>query len=56
MATGIQAAMGVPHAAIATLRRALAAGLPFGVELHALPMLRPLAGRAEFRTLLRPRE
>jgi hypothetical protein len=54
MVAGVQAALDPPRVAIATLRRAFAAGLPFGVELHALPMFRPLAGRAEFRALLRP--
>lgn len=55
MAAGIQAVLDSPEVAIATLRRALAAGLPFGVELHALPILQPVAGRSEFRALLRPR-
>jgi hypothetical protein len=41
---------------MATLRRALATGLPFGVELHALPVLRPLAARRDFKDLLRTRE
>jgi hypothetical protein len=55
LAAGIRAALGPPDAAISLLRRAFAAGLPFGVELHALPALRPIAGRADFRALLRPR-
>jgi len=55
-ATGIRAVLDAPEVAMATLRRALAAGLPFGVELHALPALRPLARRADFAALLRPRE
>ena len=54
-ATGIRATLGQPDQAMDTLRRALAAGLPFGVELHALPMLRPLAARPDFAMLLRPR-
>lgn len=54
-ATGIRATLGQPDLAMDTLRRALAAGLPFSVELHALPMLRPLAARADFTALLRPR-
>jgi DNA-binding SARP family transcriptional activator len=55
LATGIRAALGAPDAAVSLLRRAFAAGLPFGVELHALPALQPIAGRADFRALLRPR-
>lgn len=55
LASGIRATLGQPDLAMETLRRALAAGLPFGVELHALPMLRPLAERRDFRVLLRPR-
>lgn len=55
-AAGIRAALGDCAGAVLTLRRAFAAGLPFGVELHALPMLRPLADRRELQTLLRPRE
>jgi len=55
-ATGIRAVLDTPEVAMATLRRALAAGLPFGVELHALPTLRPLWGRKDFKALLRPRE
>jgi DNA-binding SARP family transcriptional activator len=56
LAAGIRAALGQPEAALDTLRRALAAGLPFGVELHALPILQPLAHAAEFQRLLRPRD
>ena len=52
---GIHAALGDRTEAIDTLRRALAAGLPFGVELHALPILRPLASCPAFESLLRPR-
>lgn len=55
LAAGIRAALGPPEAAMTLLRRALAAGLPFGVELHALPMLQPIAGREDFRGLMRPR-
>lgn len=54
-AAGIQVALGRCDVALHTLRRALAAGFPFGVELHALPMLRPLAPHANFAALLRPR-
>lgn len=55
IASGIRAALGEPELAVQTLQRASAAGLPFSVELHALPMLRPLAGRRDFRDFLRPR-
>ena len=55
LASGIRATLGQPDLAMETLQRALAAGLPFGVELHAMPMLQPLAGRTDFRNLLRPR-
>jgi hypothetical protein len=55
LAAGVRAATNQPDAAVETLQRAFAAGLPFGVELHALPMLRPLVGRGDFATLLRPR-
>ena len=54
-AAGVRVALGQPRLAVDTLRRAFAAGLPFGVELHALPMLRPLHGEREFESLLRPR-
>jgi len=54
-AAGVRVALGQPELAIDTLRRAFGAGLPFGVEFHALPMLRPLAGSPEFESLLRPR-
>ena len=52
---GVQAALGNLAEAIDALRRALAAGHPFGLELHALPSLRPLAGTGELELLLRPR-
>lgn len=55
LAAGIRVALGQPELAVETLRRAFAAGLPFGVELHSLPMLRPLAARTDFAGLLRPR-
>jgi hypothetical protein len=55
LASGILAALGESELAVETLRRALAEGLPFGVELHALPMLRPLSGRRDFNALLRAR-
>jgi DNA-binding SARP family transcriptional activator len=54
-AAGIRAALGQLDLALETLRRAFAAGLPFGVELHALPMLRPLSAHPELEALLRPR-
>jgi DNA-binding SARP family transcriptional activator len=54
-AAGIRASLGDHVAAIDTLRRALAAGFPFGVELHALPILQPLASSPEFEKLLSPR-
>jgi DNA-binding SARP family transcriptional activator len=54
-AAGIHAALGDHTGAIDTLRRAFASGLPFGVELHALHMLRSLVSHPEFETLLRPR-
>jgi hypothetical protein len=55
-AAGVQAALNQPDSAVATLRDARARGLPCGVELHALPMLRPLVGCNDFLTLLRPRD
>jgi hypothetical protein len=54
-AAGVRVALNQPQLAVDTLRRALAAGLPFSVELHALPMLRPLRTRADFAALHRPR-
>ncbi len=56
LAAGIRAALGQPEQAVATLRRAFAAGLAFGVELHASAMVRPLRGREDFEALIRPRE
>ena len=56
VAAGIQAALRSPDAAMATLRRAFAAGQPFGVELHSLPALRALGQRADLRALLHPRD
>lgn len=53
---GIRATLGQAEAAVTTLRRALAAGLPFGVDLHDSAILRPLHGREDFEALLRPRE
>jgi DNA-binding SARP family transcriptional activator len=50
----IHAALGDHAEAIETLRRAFASGLPFGVELHALPALQPLSSNPEFEKLLRP--
>lgn len=54
-AAGVRVALNQPQLAIDTLRRALAAGLPFSVELHALPMLRPLRAHTDFAALHRPR-
>ena len=56
LAAGIRAALGEPDAAIDTLRDAFAAGLSFTADLHALPMLRPLAERRDFVELLAPRD
>lgn len=55
LVSGIRATLGQPQLAMETLRRALAEGQPFGVELHALPMLHSLAERRDFKALLRPR-
>jgi DNA-binding SARP family transcriptional activator len=54
-AAGVRVALNQPQLAVDTLRRALAAGLPFSVELHALPILRPLRTRPDFAALHRPR-
>lgn len=55
-AAGIRALLDPPEVAMATLRQAFAEGLPFGVELHALPILQPLAHTVELQRLLRPRD
>lgn len=55
-AAGIHAALDAPEHAIDALRRAFSSGLPFGVDLHALPILQPLATYPEFVALLRPRD
>jgi hypothetical protein len=54
-AAGVRVALNQPQLAVDTLRRALAAGLTFSVELHALPILRPLRTRPDFAALHRPR-
>jgi hypothetical protein len=54
-AAGVRVSLDQPQVAVDTLRGALAAGLPFSAELHALPMLRPLRTRADFAALVRPR-
>jgi hypothetical protein len=56
LAAGIRAALGDTDTAVERLRDAFAAGLSFTADLHALPMLRPLAGRKDFTELLAPRE
>lgn len=56
LAAEIQLVLDPPATATSTLRRAFAAGLPFDVELHARPGLRPLAPREDFRSLLRARD
>ena len=53
-AAEIRAALGDGANAMKTLQRAFAAGLPYDVELHALPALRSLAERRDFKELLRP--
>ena len=55
LSAGIHAALERCDEAMDMLRRAITAGLPFGVELHALPFLKPLAGRSDFAELLQPR-
>jgi DNA-binding SARP family transcriptional activator len=55
-AAGVRALLDPPEVAIATLRQAFAEGLPFGVELHALPALRPLSRHPAFQQLLRTRD
>lgn len=54
-ATGVRAALGEGASAVKALQRAIAAGLQFDVDLHALPILRPLAERQDFQDVLRPR-
>lgn len=54
-AAEIRAALGDGANAVKTLQRAFAAGLPYDVELHALPSLGPLRERRDFQELLRPR-
>jgi len=56
LAAGIRAALDELDTAVERLRDAFAAGLSFTAELHALPMLRPLAGREDFAELLAPRD
>jgi len=56
LAAGIRAALGEFDTAVERLRDAFAAGLCFTADLHALPMLRPLAGREDFAELLAPRD
>ncbi|MEJ2548030.1 MAG: BTAD domain-containing putative transcriptional regulator [Gemmatimonadota bacterium] len=55
IAAGIHASLGQADRAIGVLRRAFAAGLPFGVELHAWPTFRSLAPSPQFSALIRPR-
>ncbi|MCL7982517.1 MAG: hypothetical protein M8862_08320 [marine benthic group bacterium] len=55
MVTEIHAALDQADQAIEAFRRAFAAGLPFGVELHSLPTLRSLVSSPEFEALLKPR-
>jgi DNA-binding SARP family transcriptional activator len=56
LAAGIRAALDELDTAVERLRDAFAAGLSFTADLHALPMLRPLAGREDFAELLAPRD
>jgi DNA-binding SARP family transcriptional activator len=56
LAAGIRAAFDEADTAVETLRDAFAAGLSFTADLHALPMLRSLAGREDFAELLAPRD
>jgi DNA-binding SARP family transcriptional activator/tetratricopeptide (TPR) repeat protein len=55
MVAEIHAALGQAEQSIDALRRAFAAGLPFGVELHALPTIRSLALSPDFEVLFAPR-
>lgn len=56
LAAGIYAALDEAETAVETLRDAFAAGLSFSADLHALPMLQPLAGRKDFTELFEPRD
>jgi DNA-binding SARP family transcriptional activator len=56
LAAGIRAALDEADTAVERLRDAFAAGLSFTADLHALPMLRPLAERRDFAELLAPRD
>jgi len=56
LAAGIRAALGELDTAVGRLRDAFASGLSFTADLHALPMLRPLAGREDFAELFAPRD
>jgi len=55
LSASIHASLGRSETALDGLRSALAAGLPYGVELHSLPALRSLISEPEFLALLRPR-
>jgi tetratricopeptide (TPR) repeat protein len=55
LSASIHAMLGRPDSALEGLRRALAGGLPYGVELHSLPPLRSLAVDSRFEALLQPR-
>jgi len=55
IAAGIRAALNEADAAVDSLREAFAQGLPFTVDLHALPMFRTLAERQDFAELMHPR-
>jgi len=56
LAAGIRASLDETDTAVERLRDAFAAGLSFTADLHALPALRPLAGRRDFAELLAPRD
>jgi hypothetical protein len=56
LAAGIRAALDEADTAVERLRDAFAAGFSFTADLHALPMLRPLAERRDFAELLAPRD
>ena len=51
----VAAQLGDREAALALLRQALAAGLPYGPALHAAPDLAPLRADLRFQELLRPK-